>query len=77
MKRKRGIAIASRPSIDICNCGLGSGTVWAERERRELGEAGDARNAKTVELEETFFVKVTHTSMNEVAGRRGYNNEKG
>jgi hypothetical protein len=77
MKRVRGIAVASRPSINTCNCGLGSGTVWAERERRLLGEAGDAMNAKTVELEETRFMKVTHTSMNEAAGRRGYISEKG
>jgi hypothetical protein len=64
----RGIAVASRPLIDIFNCGLGSGTFWSKRERRELGEAGDAKNAKTIELEETCFVKVTHTAMNEIAG---------
>ena len=77
MKRVRGIAVASRPSINMCNYELGSGTVWGKRERRELGEAGDVRNAKTVELEEARFVKVTDTSMYEVAGKRGYNSEKG
>ena len=77
MKGMRGIAVTSRPTINIRDCGFGSGTVWAEREMRKLGEAGDAGNAKTVEFQETCFVKVTHTAMNEVASRRGYNSEKG
>ncbi len=45
--------------IDVCDGGLGGGAVWAKGHSRELGEAADACNVKSVDLEEAGFVKVT------------------
>ncbi len=46
LKGMRGITIMSRSAVDWSNGGLGSSTVRAEREGRELGVAGDAKDTK-------------------------------
>ena len=77
VERMRRITITSRSAIDVRNCGLGSSTVRAKRERRELGETEDTRDAEAVKLKEACFVEVTHTAMDKVSSRSRDSSEKG
>ena len=46
VKRMRRISVASGAAIDVSDGRLGSGTIWAKSQRRELGVAGDAKDAQ-------------------------------
>ncbi len=67
MKRLRRIMIPIRAATNVGDCGFSNRTVRAKRHEWELGEAKDTKDAKDIKLEETRVVKMTTTTMCEVA----------
>jgi hypothetical protein len=76
VNRVRGITVTRRAAIDVRDSRLGSGTIKAESNGRELGLAGDAEETQIFKLEKASLVKVAASTMYEVtAGASGSRKE--
>ena len=78
VKWVREITVTRRVAIAGSDSRLGSGTVRARSQGRELGVAGDVEDTQRVQLEKASLVEVAASTMDEVtAGASGSRKENG